>query len=125
MKLSDFELDVMQLFWDGGDNVATDIHKQITLTKPVTYNTVKTIIDRLEDKGALLRAHKVGRNIIYRAAIEKSSISNQLLPLFLNRFFKGNSRQLISHLIGDEKVTDDDIIFLEKLIAEKKAKGKL
>jgi len=45
------------------------------------------------------------------------------LPHFLNRFFKGNSRQLISHLIGDEKVTDDDIIFLEKLIAEKKLKA--
>jgi hypothetical protein len=40
------------------------------------------------------------------------SVSNQLSPHFLNYFFKGRSRHLVSHLIEDEKATNNTILTL-------------
>ena len=50
MKLSDFELEVMQLLWRQGECSAPELHQLIEKNKTVTYSTVKTIIDRLEKK---------------------------------------------------------------------------
>ncbi|MBU3003834.1 BlaI/MecI/CopY family transcriptional regulator [Paraglaciecola arctica] len=120
MKLSDFELDVMQLFWDEGPSSAATIHKWITKDKNVAYTTVKTIIDRLEEKGAIQRTSIEGRSIIFAAAIKKEAISTKLLPEFVRRFFHGNSSQLVAHLIKDDKLSEEDISYLETFLANRK-----
>lgn len=120
MKLSEFELDVMQRFWDEGACSAPTMHKWIAEDKKVVYTTVKTIIDRLEEKGAIVRDRIEGRSIIYSAAIKKEEISKKLLPDFVRRFFHGNSSHLIAHLIKDEKLNDEDIAYLEAFIANRK-----
>ena len=48
MTLSDFELEVMQLFWDTEESTAPQVHQIIQQRRDVKYTTVKTIIDRLE-----------------------------------------------------------------------------
>ena len=48
MSLSDFEFEVMQLFWEMKEATAPQIHKIIEQRRDVKYSTVKTIIDRLE-----------------------------------------------------------------------------
>ncbi|KGJ98538.1 BlaI/MecI/CopY family transcriptional regulator [Thalassotalea sp. ND16A] len=120
MKLSEFELDVMQRFWDEGACSAPAIHKWIAEDKKVAYTTVKTIIDRLEEKGAIRRERIEGRSIVYSAAIEKEAISKKLLPDFVRRFFHGNASHLIAHLIKDDELSDEDIVFLEKFLAKRK-----
>ncbi len=120
MKLSDFELDVMQVFWDRGAHSAPQMHKIIEKDKPVAYSTVKTIIDRLEEKGAITRERNEGRTIYYRAAVSKDIVTNSLIPNFIKRLFKGNSRLLISHLIENEKLDEQDLDYLNKLIKQKK-----
>jgi BlaI family penicillinase repressor len=124
MKLSEFELDVMQRFWDEGACAAPAIHKWVSEDKKVAYNTVKTIIDRLEEKGAIQRDGLVGRSIVYSASIKKEDISKKLLPDLVRRFFHGNTSHLIAHLIKDEQLTEDDILYLEKYLADRKNEGR-
>jgi BlaI family penicillinase repressor len=120
MKLSDFELDVMQRFWDEGACSAPAIHKWIAEDKKVAYTTVKTIIDRLEDKGAIQRERVEGRSIVYSANIEKEDISKKLLPDFVRRFFHGNASHLVTHLIKNDKLSKEDILYLEQFLADRK-----
>lgn len=120
MKLSEFELDVMQRFWDEGACSASAIHKWITEDKNVAYTTVKTIVDRLEEKGAIQRERIEGRSIVYSAAIKKEVISKKLLPDFVRRFFQGNSRHLITQLIADDKLSDADITYLQAFLTDRK-----
>ena len=44
MALSDFELEVMQLFWQLDEATAPQVHKIIEKKREVKYTTVKTII---------------------------------------------------------------------------------
>lgn len=124
MKLSEFELDVMQFFWDEGASSSPTIHKWVSEDKKVAYNTVKTIIDRLEEKGAIRRDQIVGRSIVYSANIKKEDISKKLLPDLVRRFFHGNTSHLMAHLINDEKLTEEDILYLEKFLADRKNETK-
>lgn len=120
MKLSDFELDVMQLFWDHGPNSAPDIHNAIQGVRPVSYSAVKTIIDRLEDKGALMRSDQRGITIIYSPKVERIELSKPLLSTFVRRLFGGKPRELISQLIDDERLDRADIEYLEQKLAERR-----
>ena len=88
MKLSEFELDVMQRFWDEGACSASAIHKWITEDKNVAYTTVKTIVDRLEEKGAIQRERIEGRSIVYSAAIKKKLSQKNYYLILSDVFFK-------------------------------------
>ncbi|MEH8019831.1 BlaI/MecI/CopY family transcriptional regulator [Rheinheimera metallidurans] len=123
MKLSDFELDVMQIFWQQGICSSPEIFKQIEQVKNVTYSTVKTIIDRLEDKGALKRDRIEDRAIYYVPAVTQSEITQTVLPGFLRRFFNGKATDLITHLMKDEELSQDDIAYLEVFLKKQKEKN--
>ena len=120
MKLSEFELDVMQIFWEKGTSSSPEVFKCINEEKDVAYSTVKTIIDRLEVKKAIVRERVEGRAIFYAPSIEKSAITQELLPSFLKRFFNGKPSNLIAYLMKDEKLSDDDIAYLETFLAKQK-----
>ena len=120
MKLSEFELDVMQHFWQLGACSSPQIHKLICQDKQSAYTTVKTIIDRLEEKGAIKREPSPGRSIVYSPAITTEDISKSLLPNFVKRFFAGKPSQLIAQLIKDDELTDDDVAYLENYLKARK-----
>ena len=120
MKLSEFELDVMNLFWQCQQASAPEIHEQIKQDKDVSYSTVKTIIDRLEQKQAIIRASQNGRTIYYAAAVARETFSTPLLKGFMNRLFAGNPQKLIAQVLQSEELDDADIEQLQKILADKK-----
>ena len=120
MKLSEFDLEVMQLLWDQGDNTAPELHRHIVINKDVTYSTVKTIIDRLEDKKAIHRVKTLGRTIIYAPLISREEVRKPMLANFITKVFSGNPKSLINHVIEDTELSDRDIEYLESLLRDKK-----
>ncbi len=120
MELSDFELEVMQILWQLGESSAPDIHKAIEKKRSVAYSTVKTIIDRLEKKGALKRTGQQGRTIFFTAAIEKNQYRKPIIRDFINRVFLGNSKPLVAHILEEEELSKEDIQYLEAILKEKK-----
>lgn len=124
MKLSDFELEVMQHFWDADPRSAPEIHELVQGNRTAAYGTVKTIIDRLEIKGALVRFKQVGRTILYQPAIEKSTVSKKLVPDLIRYLFKGNPKNLITQLLVDEELKSDDIEHIKQLISQLESKNK-
>lgn len=121
MKLSDFETEVLQLFWQQKQASAPEIHKTIIKTKDVTYSTVKTIIDRLEKKGAIQRASKKGRTIFYTTSASANSMRKPMLDNFINKVFGGNSRSLMNHLIENESLSDEDLEYLKQVVNKDKS----
>ncbi len=116
MKLSEFETEVMQLFWKYSKASAPEVHEVISQNREVTYSTVKTIIDRLEKKHALKRKEQQGRTIYYSAAISAKKLRKPMLNNFIQKVFGGDKQQLINHLLNDEPLSEDDISYLQNLI---------
>jgi BlaI family penicillinase repressor len=124
IKLSEFELDVMNILWQAGKASAPEVHEKIKLDKDVSYSTVKTIIDRLEQKVAVTRADQQGRTIYYAPAIEREALSPPLLKGFLKRMFAGDPNKMVAQLLANEQLNNSEIEQLENMLAAHKAKNK-
>jgi BlaI family penicillinase repressor len=124
MRLSDFELDVMAHFWEHDRLSAPGLFQEIGESRGVTYSTIKTIIDRLEAKGAIKRVDSRGRTILYRAAVGRERVRKPLVKAFLRRVFGNDLRPLFTQLIRDEKLSADEIDYLKRLLDEAGGKAR-
>ena len=124
MSLSDFELEVMQLFWQLKEASAPQVHELIAVHRDVKYSTVKTIIDRLEKKQSLKRSQTQGRTIFYTPIKEQQKVRKPLIKDFIDRVFLGKSRPLAAHILSEEELSLDDIEYLEEVLKARKQKLK-
>ena len=118
IRLSDFELDVMAHFWRDRELSAPELFERIGSERGVAYSTVKTIIDRLEAKGAIERVANRGRTIIYVPVIKRERVRKPLVKAFLRRLFGNDLRPLFAQLLQDEKLSDEELAYLRRLVAE-------
>jgi predicted transcriptional regulator len=125
MKLSNLELEVMRLIWRDGEFIVPDLHKELEKEMDITYATLKTIVNRLEEKQAIRRIRTYGRTILYGPIIAESDLAQPIVKDVLRRLFGGKVRPMISHLLKEEKLSREELEYLESQItAELKKKGK-
>lgn len=120
MNLSNLELDVMRLIWRDKEVIVPDLHRELELDRGLTYSTVKTIVDRLEEKGAIGRIRTYGRTILYGPLIEEGTLAKPMVKDLLRRLFGGEARPMISHLLNESELSQEDLAHLEQVIAQKR-----
>ncbi len=98
--LSNFELEVLQIFWDKGQITVREIHTEICEKRQVAYTTVKTIVDRLEKKAAIARVKRYGRTILYEPILDREAVSQPLLRRFVKTVFGDNKKALFANLVS-------------------------
>jgi BlaI family penicillinase repressor len=118
MRLSEFELDVMTHFWNDRELSAPELFERIGAERGVAYSTVKTIVDRLEQKGAIERVSNRGRTIVYSPLVKRDRVRRPLVRTFLRRLFGNDLRPLFAQLLQDEKLSGEELEYLRKLVAE-------
>jgi BlaI family transcriptional regulator, penicillinase repressor len=115
-KLSEFELDIMGHFWEQKALSAPEVHRLLGVERGVTYSTIKSLIDRLEAKGALVRAKTPGRVIYYRAAVKRDKLRKPLVKSFLRRLYGDDLRPLFAQLLSDESLSEEELAYLRELL---------
>jgi BlaI family penicillinase repressor len=124
IRLSEFELDVMTHFWSDHELSAPELFERIGAARGVAYSTVKTIIDRLEEKGAIERVANRGRTIVYSPIVKRERVRKPLVKAFLRRLFGDDLRPLFAQLLQDEKLSPEELEYLRKLVADAKGSQK-
>jgi len=109
-RLSHFELEVMSILWRIGEASVRDV--QDALDKSSAYTTVQTILQRLEQKGAVRRTRKVGNALLFEPAVTKKSACRRLIDELLD--LVGGSQPLVAHLVESGKLSLDDLREIEK-----------
>lgn len=120
MNLSNLELDVMRLIWRDKEVIVPDLHRELERDRGLSYSTVKTIVDRLEEKGAIGRIRTYGRTILYGPLVAEGALAKPMIKDMLRRLFGGEARPMISHLLDEAELSSEDLKHLEKLIAQKR-----
>lgn len=122
MRLSDFEIDVLTRFWEHGRLSAPELFRDMGESRGVTYSTIKTIVDRLEDKGAIERVATSGKTIIYRARVSRERVRKPLVKSFVGRLYGQDRKPLFAQLVRDENLSEEEIEYLRGLIDEASSK---
>lgn len=113
-KLTTKEEEVMERIWQLGPCAPKDV--QATYSEPVPHiNTIATVFQILERKGFLTHEPK-GRGYIYSAAVSQEEYGRTKLGGFVDRYFKHSYMELVSSLVSEEKVTEQELLdYLQKL----------
>ena len=116
-KLSKLEMQIMDALWTRGECSVRQIHDEFPEKGRPAYTTVQTMVNRLEAKGAVERAKKIGNSLIFRATLSRTAAHRRLVDEFFS-FFDGRVQPVIAHLIQSGQMTGEDIKEAQKLLKE-------
>ena len=116
ITLTDREADVMQVLWDHGPSVVSDVQKQ--LKDKLAYTTVLTMLRTLEAKG-YVGHEEAGRQHRYFATVQRQAAQKSALKHLLAKFFKDSSEVLFARLVSDRNLSAEEIRRMRKLLADK------
>ena len=111
-RLSRAETRILEQFWKLGVCSVREILESLPEEERVAYTTVQTLVYRLEEKGAVRKAKKIGNAQLFEPAISqhqfRSGLARDLLDLF-----GGSPRLLVSNLLETGTLTLKDLKALQ------------
>jgi BlaI family penicillinase repressor len=122
MNISDAEWQVMQIVWKRRTATAAEIIAELCPESGWSHRTVRTLLARLVEKGALA-ATAEGKRYIYRATVSRSRCIREEGRSFLKRVFGGNAGELLVHFVRDADITPEQIDELKRQLDERQSDG--
>ena len=120
--LSPAQREIMEIVWERGEATATEVRRILARTRKVARNTVRTLIERMEDKGWL--AHRAeGRTFLYAAARPRHDTIGQKVREIVETVCGGSPEALVSALIDYRGLRPDELERIRQLL-DQAAAGK-
>ncbi|HEX9487702.1 MAG TPA: BlaI/MecI/CopY family transcriptional regulator [Gemmatimonadales bacterium] len=114
ITFTDRELDVMSVLWDVGPATVTEVRERIA--DDLAYTTVLTILRTLEQKGYLSHTED-GRAHRYKPLVKREVAGRTALRRLVDKVFDGSPELLLTHLVSDKNLSDEELRRLRKLLA--------
>ena len=117
--LTPLELQVMNLLWQKEKVFIKDLLEAWPADengKKPAYNTISTIVRILEKDKGFIGYKAYGRTHEYYPLISKSEYQKTFLKNAIDKVFSGSLTNLVSALVDDEKVNQDELDELKKLL---------
>ncbi len=106
LELAPLELECMNTLWPLGEASVRDIQTGLAPTLPRAYTTIMTIMDRLAQKGIVVR-QKSGRAYVYRPSLSAEQARAHAVAQIVQGFFDGSADALAAHLSAGVHVPPD------------------
>ena len=116
ISFTDRELDVMAVLWQHGSGTVAEVRD--ALNDELAYTTVLTVLRTLEDKGYVTYAVE-GRAHRYSPAVTQHAAGGSALSRVLDKIFGGSSELLLTQLVSDRKLDDEELARLRKLLDDR------
>ena len=120
-RIAKSELTLMDVLWAHPGLAASDVHARLDQSDSRSLQTIKTLLSRLVEKGAL-RAEKDGRRYLYHPLISRDQYAASATRRFSERLFGGRAAPIVAHLAEGDGLSDSDIAELEAIIRELKTR---
>ena len=117
--ISNAEFEIMDVLWADSPLAASDVAKRVAGKTDWSSKTVKTLLARLVEKGALAFRSE-GRRYLYRPLITRAEYAKEETETLADKLFGGRAAPLIAHLADARGLAADDIDELESILAELK-----
>jgi len=109
VHLPETEFAVMQTVWEQHAPVSSrQITEFLTPRRNWKLQTVSTLLSRLEDKG-FLSSEKQGKERYYKPLVDCDDYLRQETGQFMKTFHKNSITGLMSALVSNNDVTEDDL----------------
>jgi len=116
--MSPAETELLRLVWQLGEATVQQVCDRLPPARDIRYNTVQTLLCRLEQKG-YLRRRPAGKAHVFFPVVKREDVVKKTVRDFLDRLFGGDPRPLVQFLAEDGKIDEEDIKRLRRLIKKK------
>lgn len=106
LNISDSEWKIMKILWGKPELTLKEIAAGLEDTD-WSYTTIRTLVNRLVEKGAL-HADKSTGNFRYAPAVSEKECTEKEVTRFLARVFNGSASMLVSALTHDSGLTEEE-----------------
>ena len=109
------EFRVLEVLCSQGPSSMQDIRSGLPEQHRPSYETVRSIVYRLQGRKAIRRVKKISRSQIFEAALPIEEVQAQLIDDFASLFAR-DIRPLLDRLISTGRLTLDDLREAERLL---------
>ncbi len=117
IRISEAEAVVMEALWESHPLSAEDVVARLGDRNGWAEATVKTLLNRLLNKGAI-SATKEGRRYLYAPQVAREAWLLEESSSLLERLFDGRVAPLVAHFSQHRKLSRDDVAELRRLLEE-------
>ncbi|WP_199139369.1 BlaI/MecI/CopY family transcriptional regulator [Pedobacter sp. ASV12] len=109
------ELEILQVLWEFGPSTVRFVNEQLNLQKDVNYTSTLKQMQIMTEKGILKRDESQMKHIYIPVEAEEKT-KDQLLDRFVNTLYKGSASRLMMQLLGNEKISKEEIEAIKKML---------
>jgi BlaI family penicillinase repressor len=121
VELTDAEWAIIKAIWSHEPSTAPDVTEKLKNDRNWSYSTVKTMMDRMVDKG-LLATEKIRNLTLYRSTITQQDAQKGEVLRTLKRAFDGALTPMMQFLLKNEKISAEEIDELKTMLEKKRTK---
>lgn len=116
--LTEKELAIMIALWENGACPMKELLNRLPEPRP-HFNTLSTLVKRLEEKGFIKHRALSTRFFLYEAAITRERYEQSQRKSAIRKFFGNSYLGFVSHLVQEEEISIEELKELIKTIEEK------
>lgn len=120
--ISEAEYEVMKIVWANAPISTNEVVEKLVETTTWTPKTIQSLLARLVKKGAL-DYDKNGRVFVYTPLVKEEEYLEKESNTFLNRFYNGMLSSMVVNFLKQDKLSQDDIQELRRILDERSNEG--
>ena len=109
------ELAILKLLWRAKEMSAREIHDQIAEDFGWSYSTVRTVLERMFEKGLIAKYPVDGVNI-YEAEVGKVAILGRMIADFSKRVLELDTAPAAAFFSDSKLLSEDELAELEQML---------
>ncbi len=123
VQISDAEWAVMEAAWIRDDQTAGEIVAEVMASYDWNHRTVRTLLARLVDKGAIgIRSDE--NRFLYTPLVSKEAYTRAAAKSFKEKYFGGDTKALLLHFAITGGISEDELQEIRKAVRSKRRPAK-
>ena len=114
--ISESEWVVMEALWERSPQTASEVTKILRPSMKWADNTVRTLITRLVEKGALTTGENASGTKTFTPSVKRESCVVAEGESFMQRVFRGAAKPLLVHFATNARLSPEEVKELKKLL---------
>jgi BlaI family transcriptional regulator, penicillinase repressor len=118
--LSQSQREIMEIVWERNEVSAVDVREILSKKRDLAKNTVRTLLDRMEEKG-WLKHREDGRTYLYSAAQPREASIGQRVVEVVEHVCGGSPEELVTALLDYRGLSPQELKRIRTMLDEAKA----
>lgn len=119
-ELTPAQGEIMDIIWRVGEVSASEVRRTLSKSRAVARNTVRTLLERMEEKGWLTHREE-GRTFLYSAAQPRQVTIGQKVKEIVETVCGGSPEALVNALLDYRGLSSEELERIRQMLSQARA----